>query len=31
MIDALMCKHHFNAAAGEGGANFNYFIYCWAA
>ncbi len=28
-IDALMCEHHFNVAAGTGGANSNYFIYCW--
>ncbi len=23
--------NHFNVAADKGGANFNYFIYCWVA
>ncbi len=28
-IDASTCKQHFNVLAGWGGANLNYFLYCW--
>ncbi len=27
----LLNYNHFNVAAAEDGATFNYFIYCWVA